>query len=102
MEKEKVMKQKLNESARKMKVEKPQFENLIPLAVVIACGCESCAGSSVTRALHTGSSKRDIQKVLATIRYMQSVQCFVERVGQEAVRRMEKPLLVATKTLDEF
>ena len=96
------MKQKFNESAGQMKVEKTLFENLIPMAVVIACGCESCAESSVTKALKTGSSKHDIQKVLAIIRYMRNVECFKERVGEEAVRRMEKPISVAIKTLDEF
>lgn len=80
----------------------PQLEDLIPLAVVVACGCEPCAESLVRRALQAGSSRRDVQKVLAIIQYMMTVDCLILRVGQEAVTRMAKPLAAAVKTLEEF
>ena len=78
------------------------LENLIPLAVVIACGCEPCAESCVRRALAAGSSRREIQKALAIIQHMKTVGCLIERVGSETVGRMESPLAAAARIMKEF
>ncbi|MFQ5796370.1 MAG: carboxymuconolactone decarboxylase family protein [Candidatus Bipolaricaulia bacterium] len=77
-----------------------KLEDLIPIAVVIAAGCEPCARLMVERALEQGSSERQIQKVLAIVAYLQKLDCLAESVGSETLARMEKPLAMARRTLE--
>ena len=79
----------------------PRLEDLIPIAVVIAAGCESCAVKMVTQALAQGSSWRHIQKTLGIVDHMQKLDCLAEAVGEEVVARMEKPLAAGKKTLQQ-
>jgi len=77
----------------------PKLEDLIPIAVVIAAGCESCAEKMVTQALAQGGSWRHIQKTLGIVTHMQKLDCLTQAVGEEVVARMEKPLAAGRKTL---
>lgn len=100
------MEQRLNDRrarrTKEIRSAKRQLENLIPLAVVVACGCEPCAESMVRRALQAGTSTRDVQRVLAIIQTMMTVDCLIARVSAEVVAHMEKSLAIALRTLDEF
>ena len=84
------------------KPEKIGLENLIPLAVVIACGCEPCAEWTVRRALNAGSSRHHIEETLAIIRYLQTADCLLARVGPDVLARMSKPLAAAARALEHF
>lgn len=75
------------------------IENLIPIAVVTAAGCETCAEKAVARALAQGSPARDIDRTLAVISVMRGRGCFVQAVGPEVASRMERPLAAARRTL---
>ena len=75
------------------------LEALIPIAIVIAAGCESCAESMVERALGEGTPAPLIRRTLATVAYLRSRECFAQAVGLEVVARMEKPLAAGTRTL---
>ncbi len=70
----------------------PKLEDLIPIALVIAAGCESCAEKMVTRALEQGSPWRHIHKTLQVAATLQKLECFAQAVGPEAVARMTGPL----------
>lgn len=82
-------------------VAEPNLENLIPIALVIAAGCESCAEKMVARALEQGSPRRHVQKTLQVIAKMQKLDCFAQAVGPEAVARMRKPLAAGQRFLHE-
>ncbi len=75
------------------------LQTLIPIAVVIAAGCESCAASMVERALSQGTSEHLIRRTLATVAYVRSRACFAQAVGSDVVARMEKPLEAGTRAL---
>ena len=75
------------------------LQALIPIAVVIAAGCESCATSMVERALSQGTPKHLIRRTLATVAYVRSRGCFAQAVGPDVVARMEKPLEAGTRAL---
>jgi len=79
----------------------PRLQDLIPIAMVIAAGCEPCAEKMVNRALKEGSSWQDIEKTLRIVASMQSLDCFAKAVGPEAVARMGKPLAAGRRTLQE-
>lgn len=91
---------KLEIESRPVAVE-PNLEDLIPIALVIAAGCEPCAEKMVSRALEQGSTPRHIQKTLQIIAKMQKLDCFAGAVGPEAVARMERPLIAGQRTLQE-
>jgi AhpD family alkylhydroperoxidase len=76
------------------------LEELIPIAVVIAAGCESCAEKMVHRALERGSSAREIDRTLAIVANLKSLGCLAEAVGPEVVERMAGPLRAGRKALD--
>ncbi len=78
-----------------------KLQNLIPIAMVIAGGCEPCAEKMVSRALSQGSSWQDIDKALRIIADMQRRDCFAQAVGPEVVARMDKPLKAGWKTLQQ-
>ena len=80
----------------------PRLQDLIPIAVVIAGGCETCAERMVERALKEGSSWADIDKTLRILSGMQKLDCLVKAIGPEFVARMDKPIAAAQKTLREF
>ena len=79
----------------------PRLQNLIPLAVAIAAGCEPCAEAAVTRALKQGSSMNHVGETLHIIAYMQGLECLMRNVGPEVVARMSKPLAAASRTLQQ-
>jgi alkylhydroperoxidase/carboxymuconolactone decarboxylase family protein YurZ len=79
----------------------PRLQDLIPIAVVIAGGCETCAERMVERALKEGSSWEDIDKTLRILTGMQKLDCFVKAIGPEVIARMDKPIAAAQKTLRE-
>jgi alkylhydroperoxidase/carboxymuconolactone decarboxylase family protein YurZ len=78
----------------------PDLESLIPIAVVIAAGCEPCAEKMVRRALDQGSTAKDIRKTLGLIAHLQDLDCLAENVGPAALARMEKPLAAGKRTLE--
>ncbi len=78
----------------------PDLENLIPIAVVIAAGCEPCAEKMVRRALDQGNAVKDIRKTLSLVAHMQNLECLAENVGPTVVARMEKPLAAGKRSLE--
>jgi hypothetical protein len=78
-----------------------RLQDLIPIAMVIVGGCESCAERMVERALHEGSSFQDVDKTLRIIAGMQKLGCFANAVGPEVVSRMDKPLEAGRRTLEK-
>jgi hypothetical protein len=78
-----------------------QLEDLIPIAVVIAAGCERCAQNMVRRALMQGVGRASIRRTLGIVAHMQRLACFEEALGAEAVARMVKPILAAKRALGE-
>ena len=78
-----------------------KLQDLIPIAMVIVGGCESCAERMVERALHEGSSFQDVDKTLRIIAGMQKLGCFANAVGPEVVSRMDKPLEAGRRTLEK-
>ena len=78
-----------------------RLQDLLPIAMVIVGGCESCAEKMVERALHEGSSLQDIDKTLRIIAGMQKLGCFANSVGQEVVSRMDRPLEAGRRTLEK-
>jgi alkylhydroperoxidase/carboxymuconolactone decarboxylase family protein YurZ len=77
------------------------FENLIPIAVVIAAGCEPCAERMVERALRQGTPRHLIERTLGIVARLHSADCLADAVGAEVVARMDKPLEAARRTLRE-
>ncbi|MBZ5496223.1 MAG: carboxymuconolactone decarboxylase family protein [Acidobacteriia bacterium] len=80
----------------------PSLHHLIPLAIVIACGCEPCAQSAVMRAVKQGTPTADVEQTLRIIAYLKTMECLIRNVGPETVARMEKPLSAAFAKLREF
>jgi alkylhydroperoxidase/carboxymuconolactone decarboxylase family protein YurZ len=79
--------------------ETPRLEDLIPIAVVVAAGCESCAERMVRRAQEQGSPKSLIERTLGIVAHLRSLECLAQAVGPEVIARMEKPLEAGRKTL---
>lgn len=80
----------------------PKLEDLIPIAVVIAAGCEPCAERMVRRALSQGSPRRHIRKVLGIVAHMQELDCLVEKVGEGVTARMAPALAMARRVLQSM
>jgi hypothetical protein len=78
-----------------------RLQDLLPIAMVIVGGCESCAEKMVERALHEGSFFQDIDKTLRIVAGMQKLGCFANAVGAEVVSRMDKPLEAGRRTLEK-
>jgi hypothetical protein len=78
-----------------------RLQDLLPIAMVIVGGCETCAEKMVERAIHEGSSFQDIDKTLRIIAGTQKLGCFANAVGREVVARMEKPLEAGRRTLEK-
>ena len=78
-----------------------RLQNLIPIAMVIVGGCESCAEKMVERALREGSTFQEIDKTLRIVAGTQELGCFASAVGPEVVARMVKPLEAGRRTLEK-
>jgi AhpD family alkylhydroperoxidase len=78
-----------------------RLQDLIPIAVVIAAGCESCAESTVKRALRNGAAPSQIERTLRIVAHFRSAECFQQAVGTEVTRRMEGPLAAGANALRE-
>lgn len=90
-----------NKSTHPPKAE-PRLQDLIPIAVVVVGGCESCAERMVQRALHEGSSWEDIDKTIRILAGMQKLDCLANAIGPEILARMDKPIAAAQRTLHEY
>ncbi len=77
----------------------PVLENLIPIAVLIVAGCETCAETMVRRALERGSTRPQIERTLAIVAHLRSLDCFAQAVGTEVVERMARPLHAGEEAL---
>jgi hypothetical protein len=77
----------------------PHLEDLIPIAVMIAAGCETCAERMVRRALERGSGRREIERTLAIVANLRSLDCFGGAVGADVVERMARPLRTGERVL---
>ena len=77
-----------------------RLQDLIPIAMVIVGGCESCAEKMVSRALADGNSWQDIDRTLRIVAGIQKMDCFAKAVGPEVLARMEKPLAAGRRALD--
>ncbi len=80
---------------------KGNLPNLIPIAVVIVGGCETCAEKMVKQALAQGSSHDEIDETLRILADMQKRECVLKALGVDVIARMEKPLAAGRRTLDE-
>ena len=80
---------------------KGNLQSLIPIAVVIAGGCESCAEKMVKQALAQGSSFEDVDTTLLVLADMQKRACVAQALGAEFVARMTQPLAAGRRTLEE-
>lgn len=69
-----------------------RLQRLIPIAMVIVGGCESCAEKMVERALREGSTTQEVDKTLRIVAGTQKLGCFANAVGPEVIARMDKPL----------
>jgi hypothetical protein len=78
-----------------------RLEDVIPIAVVIAAGCESCTESMVERALNQGTPAQLVRRTLGIVARLRSTDCFMKAVGPEVIARMEKPLQAGRRTLLE-
>jgi hypothetical protein len=76
-----------------------RLQDLIPIALVIAAGCESCAEKMVARALQEGGSWQDVDKTLRIIASIRKLDCFAKAVGPDVVARMDNPLAAGHRTL---
>jgi hypothetical protein len=76
-----------------------RLADVIPIAVVIAAGCERCAESMVERALSLGTPEDALRRTLGIVARVRLTDCFVEAVGPEVIARMEKPLQAGRKAL---
>jgi hypothetical protein len=80
----------------------PKLEDLIPIAVVIAAGCEPCAERMVRRAVEAGSAERHVLRTIAIVADLRERECFRTKIAPEVVERMKEPLERARKTLDQL
>ena len=78
-----------------------RLQDLIPIAVVIAAGCESCAENAVKRALQNGVARSQIERTLRIVAHFRSAECFQRAVGVEVTGRMDGPLAASTNALRE-
>jgi hypothetical protein len=78
-----------------------KIENLIPIGVLAALGCEKCAGEAVRWALEQGSSIEDVDRTLGVLTAMQKLDCFKQQFGNDAPARLDKPLAAARKVLQQ-
>jgi hypothetical protein len=90
------------ESQQQDRPDRPKLEDLIPIAVVIAAGCEGCSDRMVRRAVEAGSAGRHILRTIAIVANLREGECFRTNIAPEVVERMKGPLARARKALDEL
>jgi alkylhydroperoxidase/carboxymuconolactone decarboxylase family protein YurZ len=78
-----------------------RLEEVIPIAVVIAAGCERCAERMVERALSQGTPGYLVGRTLGIVARVRSTECIVQAVGPEVIARIEKALRAARRALLE-
>ncbi len=78
-----------------------RLEDLIPIAVAIAAGCERCAERTVRRSLEQGSSARAVARTLGIVAHMRSLDCFAKAVPAQVIARMAGPLRAGERALAE-
>lgn len=78
-----------------------RIENLVPIGVLAALGCEKCTAEAVGWALQQGSSVEDVERTLRTLGAMQKLECFQQQFGGDAAARLDKPLAAARKILEQ-
>jgi len=78
-----------------------RIENVIPIGVLAALGCEKCASEAVAWALKQGSSTDDIGRAIRALAAMQTLDCFKQQFGNDAAARLEKPLAAARLVLQQ-
>lgn len=76
------------------------IENLVPIGVAAALGCEPCTEEAVRRALAQGSSVEEVERALRVLGAVRKMDCF-NRSFPEAVARMEKPLAAGEKVIEQ-
>jgi hypothetical protein len=76
-----------------------RIENIMPIGVLAALGCETCAGEAVSWALQQGSSTDDVDRALRTVAAMPKLDCFKRQFGPDAAARVEKALAAARTVL---
>lgn len=81
------------------KRETTRLEDLVPIAVVIAAGCEPCAERMVARALAAGASRGDVRKIIGIAWHMAGEACLADAVGPDVLERMKKPVKRAREAL---
>ncbi len=77
----------------------PPLPLLVPIAVVIAAGCEPCAESMVRRALALGAPVPLVRQTLAVVAAVRAQACFVGAVGPDVARRLDGSLRAALHAL---
>ncbi len=80
---------------------KGNVQNLIPIAVVVVGGCETCAEKMVAQALAQGSSWEEVDQTLRILAAMQKRQCVMQALGADVIQRMDKPLAAGRRTLEQ-
>jgi AhpD family alkylhydroperoxidase len=80
---------------------KSDLQNLVPIAVVVVGGCETCAEKMVAQALAQGSSWEQVEETLRILADMQKRQCVQQSLGADVVTRMEKPLAAGRRVLEQ-
>ena len=80
---------------------KGRIENLVPISVLIALGCDRCAEKAVQWAMAQGSSREDIDAALRTVAVIQKLDCFNRQFGGDVAARLERPLAAARQALDQ-
>ena len=78
-----------------------RIENLMPIGILAALGCETCAAKAVAWALEQGSSTEEVERAIRTVEAMQKLDCFRQQFGPEAAGRLQKPLTAARTALRE-
>ncbi len=78
----------------------PALEDLVPLAAVIAAGCEPCAERMVARALEREDAKPFVARTLAILAGLSAAKCFAEAIGPETAERMKRSLRAGRNALD--
>jgi hypothetical protein len=76
------------------------LDDLIPVAVAVAAGCERCTERAIHRALERGNPHPAVARTLAIVSHIRGRDCFADAVGPQVIARMEGPLRTGEKTLD--
>jgi hypothetical protein len=79
---------------------KPALEDLVPLAAVVAAGCQPCAERMVARALEREGAMPFVARTLAILAEVSAAKCFAEAVGPETTERMRRCVRAGRNALD--